>query len=48
VKTAKNNSLLPVDKRMEEMESFYLLMEIHYNNFLTAWAKERKKIYKSI
>jgi DNA-binding transcriptional regulator GbsR (MarR family) len=46
VKTTKKNSLLPVDKRMEEMEKFYLLMEIHYNNFLIAWAKERKKIYK--
>lgn len=46
VKTAKNNSLLPVDKRMQEMESFYLLMEIHYDNFLKAWSRERKKLYK--
>lgn len=46
VKSAKNGSLHPIDQRMVEMEKFYLLMEIHFNNFLTAWAKERKKIYK--
>lgn len=46
VKSAKNGSLHPIDRRMVEMEKFYLLMEIHFNNFLTAWAKERKKIYK--
>ena len=37
---------LPFNQRMVEMEKFYLLMEIHFNSFLTAWTKERKKIYK--
>jgi DNA-binding transcriptional regulator GbsR (MarR family) len=46
VKSAKNGSLFSVNQRMIEMEKFYLLMEDHYNNFLTAWAKERKKLYK--
>lgn len=46
VKTAKQISLSPINQRMKEMEKFYLLMEVHYNNFLNAWTKERKKIYK--
>jgi len=46
VKSANKDSLSTVDKRMEEMENFYVLMETHYNNFLTAWAKERAKLYK--
>ena len=46
VKVTKKDSLFPINKRMQEMESFYSLMEIHYDNFLNAWTKERKKIYK--
>jgi DNA-binding transcriptional regulator GbsR (MarR family) len=46
VKTAKKDSLAVVDKRMEEMENFYLLMEDHYNNFLVEWSKKREKIYR--
>lgn len=45
VKTAKKDSLQLIDKRMEEMERFYELMEIHYNNFLMEWARERSKLY---
>ncbi|MBK7866946.1 MAG: MarR family transcriptional regulator [Ignavibacteriales bacterium] len=32
-------------KRLEEMEKFYRLMEVHYNNFQKEWEEERKKIY---
>ncbi|MBK8661766.1 MAG: hypothetical protein IPN18_08125 [Ignavibacteriales bacterium] len=32
-------------KRLEEMEKFYRLMEVHYNNFQQEWEEERKKIY---
>jgi DNA-binding transcriptional regulator GbsR (MarR family) len=46
VKSAKKESLLSVDRRMEEMERFYVLMEVHFNNFLNAWVKERAKLYK--
>lgn len=46
VKTAKKDSLFPINQRMQEMEKFYLLMETYYENFLVAWTKERKKIYK--
>jgi len=46
VKTAKKDSLAVVDKRMEEMEKFYLLMEDHYNKFLSEWSKKRERIYK--
>ena len=45
VKTVKNSSLDTIDKRIEEMEHFYELMEIHFNNFLMEWAKERSKLY---
>lgn len=45
VKTAKKDSLQLIDRRMEEMERFYELMEIHYNNFLMEWARERSKLY---
>lgn len=46
VKTAKRDSLQPIDKRMEEMQRFYELMETHYNNFLAEWATERSKLYR--
>jgi DNA-binding transcriptional regulator GbsR (MarR family) len=46
VKNSKRESLKPVDLRMVEMEKFYQLMEIHFNNFLYAWSKERNKLYK--
>ncbi|MFZ2323334.1 MAG: winged helix DNA-binding protein [Ignavibacteriaceae bacterium] len=46
VKTTKKDSLFPINQRMQEMEKFYLLMETYYENFLIAWTKERKKIYK--
>lgn len=46
VKTTKKDSLFPINQRMLEMEKFYLLMETYYENFLIAWTKERKKIYK--
>ncbi len=45
VKTAKKDSLQLIGKRMDEMEHFYELMEMHYNNFLMEWAKERSKLY---
>lgn len=32
-------------KRLEEMEKFYRLMEVHYTNFQQEWEEERKKIY---
>ena len=31
--------------RLEEMERFYKLMEIHYLNFQTEWEEERKRLY---
>ncbi|MDP2302150.1 MAG: MarR family transcriptional regulator [Ignavibacteria bacterium] len=43
-KTGKEN--LKIAKiRLDEMESFYLLMEKHFRNFLTEWNEEREKIY---
>ncbi|MCA0388087.1 MAG: MarR family transcriptional regulator [Bacteroidetes bacterium] len=32
-------------RRLEEMERFYKLMEIHYLNFQTEWEEERKRLY---
>lgn len=32
-------------KRIEEMEKFYRLMEVHFTNFQNEWEEERRKIY---
>ncbi len=32
-------------KRIEEMEKFYHLMEVHFTNFQNEWEEERRKIY---
>ena len=32
-------------KRIEEMEKFYRLMEVHFSNFQNEWEEERRKIY---
>lgn len=44
VKAEKSASLKKMDKMLEEMENFYILMERHFNNFLEEWAVERRKI----
>lgn len=34
-----------VKKRLEEMQKFYELMDVHYKNFLDEWEGKRKEIY---
>lgn len=46
VKDAKLSELTVLKQRMDEMESFYVLMEQHYRNFLAEWISTREKIYK--
>lgn len=46
VKSSKGSGLGTLKIRMEEMESFYMIMEKHYRNFLSEWILERDKIYK--
>jgi len=45
VKKEKTKSFNKLTERLTEMETFYKLMEKHFDNFLTEWAKERKKLY---
>jgi DNA-binding transcriptional regulator GbsR (MarR family) len=46
VKGEKSSELKGLKIRMEEMESFYVLMEQHYRNFLGEWISAREKLYK--
>ncbi len=45
VQKESNKSLNRLKERLTEMEIFYTLMEKHFENFLTEWSKERKKLY---
>ena len=47
VKAEINDSLKKMDKMLEEMEHFYVLMEKHFNYFLEEWAVERIKFINS-
>jgi DNA-binding transcriptional regulator GbsR (MarR family) len=46
VKNVKSNEVTVLKQRMEEMDSFYVLMEQHYRNFLAEWISTRENIYK--
>lgn len=46
VKGEKSTEFKGLKTRMEEMESFYVLMEQHYRNFLGEWILAREKLYK--
>jgi len=43
VKKDKSKSLDKLRIRLDEMNSFYRLMEKHFENFLKEWTRERKK-----
>jgi DNA-binding transcriptional regulator GbsR (MarR family) len=45
VSKADKESLSTAKIRLNEMESFYTLMEKHFRNFLVEWNEEREKIY---
>ncbi|KAB2909904.1 MAG: MarR family transcriptional regulator [Ignavibacteriales bacterium] len=42
----KNNDTTKL--RIEEMERFYKLMEVHFQNFLNEWEEEKKSIYSEV
>lgn len=46
VKTSKLKSSVVLKSRINEMETFYLLMEEHYRNFIKEWSKKRETILK--
>jgi len=46
VKNVKSAEMSLLKQRMDEMESFYMLMEQHYRIFLAEWITAREKIYK--
>jgi DNA-binding transcriptional regulator GbsR (MarR family) len=46
VRNVKSAEMSVLKQRMDEMESFYMLMEQHYRNFLAEWITAREKIYK--
>jgi len=43
IKQSKSKQLDVFQKRIDEMDSFYMLMEKHFKNFLTEWAEEKTK-----
>lgn len=46
VKTSKLKNSVILKSRILEMETFYLLMEEHYRNFIKDWSKKRETILK--
>ncbi|MBA4309014.1 MAG: MarR family transcriptional regulator [Chlorobiaceae bacterium] len=46
VQTSKLKSSVVLKSRINEMETFYLLMEEHYRNFIKEWSKKRETILK--
>ena len=42
VQTSKLKSSVVLKSRINEMETFYLLMEEHYRNFIKEWSKKEK------
>lgn len=46
VKGEKSPEFKGLKTRMDEMESFYVLMEKHYRNFLGEWISEREKLFR--